>query len=145
MYSQYSNVSAYSEFWQHEYTKHLVCAVDFMHALLPTPVAAFQETVALAASSDLAGVLAAAGIVPRQAAYTVGAMRTALANHFGVQPQLRCNGPQQAWLSTALLCFDTHLKAINCPALSAESFTALVPGGDVPCGPDSTAVLLPRP
>ena len=128
MYSQFDNKTAYRQFWEHEYTKHLVCAIGQV-TRIHSVRSAFETVVTLQTNLSIYTALSEAGIRPSMQLVPVQNILSALQHKFGVLPQARCNGPNMQWLSTLLFCYDTELALIDCPSTSAVSRE---PVGDIP-------------
>jgi len=134
-------MTAYPEFWEHEYSKHLICAigqVPQMHSVQT----AFQSVVQLHSNITIHSALLAAGIKPSMRPISLQLIISALQNEFGVLPQARCNGPSMSWLSTVLFCFNTELQLIDCPTvgLQVSSETPAVSKADALCSADRLIV-----
>ncbi len=143
MYSQYSNTSAYPQFWDHEYSKHLVCAIGQVPRIHSVE-SAFATVVALHANMSIRSTLASAGIQPSTQPLRLEAILQAVQSVAGVMAQARCNGPSMQWLSTVLLCYDTNLHLIDCPTIPQKTDTPppFAPG-DVPCDASQPVYLMP--
>ena len=133
-YSSYRNTSNYPAFWRHEWTKHGTCASAFMPSLLPTPLTFFKTVLGFHRQHDLTSVLRDSNFIPRQAPYASVDLLGVLQRRFGVTGQLRCNGPDNAWLSTIFLCYSTNLTLINCPDVNFSASPFNPPVQDAQCG-----------
>jgi len=105
-------------FWEYEYNKHGTCASSL--PALNTQQKYLQAALSLRGTHDLAQVLRAQGIVPRDdASYSVQYIKDVVRSVYGADPVIGCNTDRSTKLPVLVeigLCVAKNLTFTNCSA-----------------------------